>query len=233
METKHDSKSWVQGLSLVCLTTLTGVIGPVLFLLITTIVESFQPGYDPLRETISILVWGPQGWLQTFIFLLFGFLLIVFAVRLYFAIGKSVSLRLGFASLVLIALGFFLIGVFPTQRPGMSLTLHSLIHVYTAYAISILFILACFAFALRFRADTRWKKFFLYTVITGVIALILNILWVVVPSDWYWKGLHERILVVNSLTWIAVMAVYLLQSCLRELWKSWRLLRALPNILPR
>jgi len=209
------------------------MISPVLFLLIMTIVESFQPGYDPLHETVSILVLGPYGWLQTLGFLIFGFLLMVFAIRLYFSIGTSVSLKLGFACLVLIALGFFLIGVFPTQRTGMAPTLHSLIHHYTARTISTLFTLSCFAFALRFKADSSWKKLFLYTVITGVIALILNILYVAVPSDWYWKGLHERILVVNGLTWIAVMAVYLLQSCVRESWKSWRLVRALSSILPR
>lgn len=226
-------KPWAHGLSVVCLSALAGVTGPILFLLIMTVTGLVQPVYDPIQETISMLVFGPYGWLQTLVFFLFGFFLIVFIFRLYLAIDRRVSSRIGIASLMVIGLGFFLIGVFPTQRPGTELTLYALIHRYTTGAISLLFTVACFAFALGFRTDPLWKRFSLYTFITGVIALTFIILLASTPLDWSWTGFYERMLLLSGLLWITVVAVRLLISCLREWRKSRRSLCNVSSNLPR
>lgn len=221
MESRYSVRPWIQRLSVVCLTALAGIIGPVLFFSITTVLGSLQPEHNAFQQTISMLVFGPHGWLQTLVFLLFGFLLIVFAVRLFFSVNKRLGSRIGIVFFILIGLGFFLIGIFPTQQTEAGLALHAIIHRYTVRAISILFMLACFVLGLNFRSDPFWKKFSLYTIFTAVIAFILNIMVVAVPSDWYWIGLYERILLLNGLLWIAVMAIRLLLSCLREWRKSW------------
>ena len=216
IENKFVSKSWLSSLSVGCIAALSGITGPVLFLSIITIAELLQYGYDRIRETISMLVLGPYGWLVTVGFFLFGFLFIVFTLRLYSVVNKTLSSRIGIILLGLVGLGFFLVGIFPTQAPDTTLKLHALIHKQTAGAMSLLFSLACLALALGFRRDPRWKKLWLYTLITGSVTLILIIVAVPVASDWGWKGLHERVLLISGLVWTTVIAVRLIAACLHE-----------------
>ena len=196
--------------------SLAAISGPGLFLIIMTIVESLQPGYNRIQQTISMLVLGPYGWLQTVVFFVFGFLLIVFAVRLYFAIRKTRVSKFGVTSLILIGFSFFLIGIFPTQSPGTAPTLSSLIHRYAASSIAVIFPLACFLIAPGLRADPRWKGWFPYTIATGLLATIVAILGALVSPDWSWDGLHERVMLLNGLVWIEVTAIRLLLLCLGE-----------------
>lgn len=226
-------RPWVYSLSVVCLSAMAGFTSPLLFILITTTIGLVQPTYDPIQETISMLVFGPHGWLQTLVFFMFGFFLIVFIFRLYFAINRRLSSRIGIISLLVISLCFFLIGIFPTQRPEADLTLSSLIHRYTTGAISLLFSVACFAFALNFRTDPHWKRFSLYTFITGVVALAFIILLALAPSDWSWTGFYERMLLLCGLLWMTVVSIRLLISCLREWRKSRHLVINVSSDLPR
>ena len=214
---KQQMKPLLRVLSVTCLTTLAVITSPILFLSVITLVEFLQSGYDRIRETISMLVLGPYGWIVTIIFFLFGFLLVVFSVRLYVAVSKSISLKVGTVLLILVGLGFFIIGIFPTQDPGTTLSLHALIHRDTAGAISILFALACFALAFAFKAEPRWRRFWKYTIVTGSIILILIIL-AVVPafSNGQFGGLHERLLLITGLVWVTAIAIRLLVACVRE-----------------
>lgn len=215
-EDKSRAKSWVPRLGIVCIITLVAIAGPILLLIIMNITQSLQPGYSRIQHTISMLVLGPYGWLQTVVFSLFGLLVIVFAVRLYFAVSRRRSSKIGIAFLILIGLGFILISIFPTQSPGTSSTMTVLIHKYTAGVISIVFPLVCFLIAPGLRGDPRWKGLFAYTLATGVLSIILIILGLIMPSDWLLSGLHERILLLNGFIWIEVIAIRLLFICLRE-----------------
>lgn len=199
--------------------SLAAISGPGLFLIIMTIVESLQPGYDRLQQTVSMLVLGPYGWLQTVVFFVFGFLLTVFAIRLYFAIRKTRILKIGIACLILIGFSFILISIFPTQSPGTAPTLSSLIHGYAASSIAGIFPLACFLIAPSLRADSRWKGWFVYTIATGLLAIIVAILAAIASPTWSWGGLHERVMLLNGLVWIEVTAIRLLLLCLGE-WRK-------------
>ena len=203
-------------LSIACLTTLAGMIAPILFLIILTIVESLQPGYNRIQETISRLVLGPYGFLQTVAFFIFGLLLIVFAMRLGFAIASRRSAKVGSFFFNLIGVGFIVVGIFPTDSPGITVTLHALIHQTTAATIALLFPLALLAIAPALRGDTRWKGAFAYTIATGILALILTILGVVMRANKLWSGLYERVLLLNGLAWIELISFRLLRLCLCE-----------------
>ena len=175
---------WIEGLSIICLGDLAGVAGPAIFYLMTAITESLNPDYNPLSETVSALAIGPYGWIETVSFFLLSFLVLVFTTRLYQAISRSVSARIGIFSYLLISLGLLLVGIFPTGEPGAPETINTAIHNASAGGISVLFVIACFTFALEFRFKLGWRKLFLYTLLTGVIAVILIILSIIVPSDW-------------------------------------------------
>ena len=58
--------------------------------------------------------------------------------------------------------------------------------------------------------DWRWHRMFRYTVITGVIALLMAVCQPFLPSDFRFFGLYERIMVLNAITWRATFLVRLL-----------------------
>ncbi len=201
-------------LSIACLATLSGMIAPVMFFVILAIVETLQSGYNLIQETISRLALGPYGSLQTIAFIIFGLLLIVFAIRLGLAIDStSRSARVGIFFFTIIGVGFIIVGIFPTDTPGVAQTLHALIHKGTSVTIALLFPLACLAVAPALKGDTRWKGIFVYTIVTGTLTLILLILGTVMRANKLWSGLYERVLLLNGLIWIELVSFRLLHLC--------------------
>jgi hypothetical membrane protein len=200
-----------------CLTTLAGIIAPILLLVFSSIVETLTPGYNPIQETISRLVLGPYGFLQTVALFIFGLLLIIFAMRLGFAITSTIrSAKVGTFFFYLIGVGFLVVGIFPTNNPGMAPTLHAMIHRGTSAAIAVLFPFACLAVAPALKGDIRWKRAFAYTIATGIVALILVILGVALRTNKLWSGLYERVVLLNGLVWIELVSFRLLRMCIYE-----------------
>ncbi|HYL41844.1 MAG TPA: DUF998 domain-containing protein [Ktedonobacteraceae bacterium] len=56
-----------------------GIIGPLFFVLVFTIDGFLTPGYSAMRDVVSFLELGSNGWIQRLNFMLTGLLLILFA----------------------------------------------------------------------------------------------------------------------------------------------------------
>jgi hypothetical membrane protein len=204
------------GLSVICLSTLAGILAPLIFLMVMAIVESLQPGYNAIQEAISKLVLGLYGWSQTLSFFIVGALLVIFAFRLYIATLRKNSAKAGLFLFTLSGISFFLLGAFPLKPDGVTLTVPALAH-YVVAGISIAsFILGCSVYTVYFRADRQWSRFWLYTMLTAIACLVSLALWVITPQEWLWKGLSERLLVVTSFVWVEIVSVRLLRFCLHK-----------------
>jgi len=88
---RHSPGRWTNRLTLICISALAGIVGPMIFLLVVFIIDFIQPGHNPIYETVSELVHGSYGWLQTISFILFGVLLMIFALRLYITTTREIS----------------------------------------------------------------------------------------------------------------------------------------------
>ena len=184
---------------------------PVLFQLMMLVNQFLQPGYNPIRDTISSLVWGNSGWIQTVNFYLFGFLLMLFAVKFLANRNSRVNYRASGILLLLIALGFIILGICPTQSPGADQSVQSIIHGVTVYCIIILFPMVCFVLATVFRNDIYPKSLFIYTCITGTLNLVFIILGAFFAMQHeYWFGMVERLLIMNAFIWIEVIGIQVL-----------------------
>jgi hypothetical protein len=203
-------------LNLFGMVALAGVVIPFLMLLTEAVLIYFNPGYNPIVESISALGLKPLGWVQSISFLMVGLLTEIFAFGLYFSIKRRVGFRTAIALLVFFGFGLLLIGAFRTHPSGGSYTVENIIHYLTAHTIFALFPIACFLMAISLRADPGWKVLFGYTVVTGVIAAVLVILWISFQFQINWFGLYERILVANAVIWLEVMAINLLRLSIRE-----------------
>ena len=147
---KYSTGKWFKRLSLLCISALAGIIGPVIFLLVVFIIDFVQPEHNPIYETISELVHGSYGWVQTISFVLFGVLLMIFTLRLYFTTNPKISSILGALFIEVSGYSFLMLGAFPSGISGTDLTPQPLLHNIAAGIAGTSFIIGCFSFALYF-----------------------------------------------------------------------------------
>ncbi len=187
-----------------------GMVGPVLFatvLLTLTVLQyefmlgiGWQPLRDPAGAWPSGLALGPYGWVQVSNLILSGILLMIFAAGLHVGATDGRGSRVGPALLFVGGTAMALMGfeTDPIQNTSPR-TLHNLIHDL-AFALFVLALLPAFFFLWRrFREDTLWQNHARYTLITGVLAILLLLL----------PGAAYYLFLAVVLVWFEVTAVKL------------------------
>lgn len=189
------SPSVVQRLLLAC-----GIVGPVLFIVTFIIEGATRPAYNSLLLTVSALENGSLGWIQVANFIVFGFFIAGFAIGLRNALVAGIgvtSLPLfeGFVALGLIGDGIF------THDP-----LHTVCDVLTFTSALVV----CIIFARRVARDPRWKGWATYSIVTGILLVVLLTTFGVAMSLHGPAGLFEKLAVLVRATWTVLLAVRLL-----------------------
>ena len=200
----------VAGRALIRRAALAGMIGPVLFgfliLLLTLLEYDFMRdlGWHPLRESNfpwpSGLALGPYGWLQVANFILFGFLLILFAIGLHRELRTRKWDLVGPVLLMVAGIASILCG-FKTDADiaRAPQTMSSWIHTIAFFLLLGSLIPAFFFFWRLLRNNPRWRGYDRYALISGVLALFTFFL----PQVGFYISL------IVMLTWIEVMALRL------------------------
>ena len=197
----------------VCISSLASLAGPAIFVLVAGVLGSLQPSYNAYHQTVSALVLGSFGWVQTATFFIFGLLLWIFAWRIYASlVNKNLILKIATALISAVGAGFFIIGIFPTEPQG-ALSLNSIIHLDTVLVISVMFTIVYFLLALSFKNDPFWRSMFIYTMATAFIATVLIVIGIFWALDSNWTGIYERIFLINGLIWVEVVSLRLLTTC--------------------
>lgn len=194
---------------------LAGAIGATLFLLIIFALDIIQPGHNPVLKTISELVYGSYGWLQTLAFIILGIFFFAFVLRLYSMTTKKASSVTGASFFGITSIGFFLIAAFPAQVDALEVTSQGVIHNSIAGLISASFIIGCITFAHHFRTDPHWKRYWFYTVLTVIFCIGFAILWALIPEGWELRGLSERLLLFSGLVWVSVVSLKMVRICIK------------------
>jgi hypothetical protein len=155
--------------------------------------DIIQSGSNPILKTISDLVHGSYGWLQSLAFILVAFWFFVFVSRLYSVTKRKISSLTGASFLSITSIGFFLIAIFPAQTTGLEQTLQGLIHDSVAGLIS--------------------SSYWIYTIITVMFCLAFALLWALIPLEWQLRGLGERLLLTSGFAWVVVISLRLVRLC--------------------
>ncbi|MFO7772704.1 MAG: DUF998 domain-containing protein [Dehalococcoidia bacterium] len=195
---------------------LAGIVGPVVVVVGDLAASLSTPGYSMVRDTISSLALTPIGWLQSICFLAMGLLEVFFVAGLYFNIRRARGFHAGIGLLALCGFGLMLIGAFQMDPAGAPRTVEGTIHTVASLGSGLLFAIAILLLAPSLKSDPNWKSIFVYTVVAGVLALLL-MAGVVVVGQTGWFGLYERIIVANVIVWVEVAAVRLLRLSLRQM----------------
>ncbi|MDQ3864272.1 MAG: DUF998 domain-containing protein [Actinomycetota bacterium] len=186
------------------------MIGPVLFTAVLLALTSLQydfmigigwrPLADPSGAWPSGLALGPYGSAQVANFVISGFLLALFAVGLHLGVREARGSQYGTALLVAAGVLIALMGfeTDPIRRVGPR-SWHGMIHDAAFVLFVFAFLAALFLLWRRFEADPLWQNHARYTLLTGVLAMLLLLL----------PGVAYYLFVATLLAWIEVSALRL------------------------
>ncbi len=193
------------------LLSLAGIIGPIAFIGIMLSLDIIQWETLPFLQTISDLVHGAFGWLQTLAFVLIGVFFIIFVIKLYSITRSKISSITGSSFFGITSVGFLMIAAFPSEIGNIGLSIQGLVHNSIAGIISASFIIGCLAFAHHFRKDPHWKPYWIFTMLTVLLCLTFAISWGVAPESEI-KAVNERLLLISGFIWMLVISVKLMRS---------------------
>jgi hypothetical protein len=215
-ETKLKTRNASKLLSVHGILALAGIVGP-LVLVATDLAAAFsQPAYDFIKDSISSLALTSLGWIQTIGFLVIGLLIEIFTAGLYLNVQKRRGFGVGIGLLAFFGFSLLLIGAFRTDPVGMAHTIDGRIHLAASYAVFGLFPIAVVSLLPSLSNDSKWRGMYFYSTITTGLAFALAIGWLFLPEKSKYFGLYERIMVLNAVAWIEIIAIRLLVLSVRR-----------------
>ena len=194
---------------------LVGIVGPIVVIVGDLAASLSTPGYSSIRDSVSSLALTGIGWLQSICFLSMGLLLEIFVAGLFCNIRRARGFHLGIGILALCGFLLMLIAAFRMDAPGGPRTTAGIIHTVSSYGLGLLFPFAILSLAPSLKSTPNWKNIFIYTLFGSVLALVL-IIWAFFIEQTGWFGLYERIIILNGLVWVEVVAIHFLRLLLRQ-----------------
>jgi len=193
-----------------------GIVGPVLFTVGFLVLGFFRRGeYDPIAKQISDLEAGPSGWVQQVNFVVFGLLLVAFAVGLQRGVRPTRAGVVGPAILGCNGVGLVLAGIFPLREDAAGLVYDPTgVHTVNGTIFFLSIGIALVVVSPRLRGDPRWRGLATYTLVTGIALLVLFVAVGALtrPADaplHDWLGLLQRLVLAVWFPCIVVLALRL------------------------
>jgi hypothetical membrane protein len=207
-----STTGWTLNKSLLAL----GAAGPVVFLVVSTLLGFLDPDFDVMTEPVSALAWGPLGWVQTANFYALGAATIAFAIGLYRdleGLGRmGAAILLSISGLALIVAGIFK-GTPPGADPTPSAMIHGMAFFWTFIPLPTAYALA----ALRLKVERGWGAHAVYSAAMPSVVFGLVVVYGVLGSDpgdplFSVGGILNRVLITLAFGWVTITAGRLLRN---------------------
>jgi hypothetical membrane protein len=193
---------------------IVGVVGPIIVIAGDLTASLTTPGYSLVRDSVSSLALTDIGWLQSICFLAMGVLLEIFVCGLFFNLHRARGFYAGVVLLALCGFVLLLIATFHMGHPGAP-EIDGTIHTIASYSLGLLFPIAVLSISPSLKKTPNWKGIFVYTLAAGVLGFGL-ILGAILGDQRGWFGLYERIIILNALVWVEVVAIHYLRLFRRQ-----------------
>lgn len=199
------------------LSSLAGMIGPVLFVGIFTIEGWLRSDYHSQEMYVSALSLGTRGWIQISNFIIFGILYLLFTrgVAVEFKDGKAS--KAGPLLFTISAICFLLSGPFvmdPMDTIQSQMSLHGMFHGIFGGIVFSLMPINSFVFLRRFRNDPKWRSLQWWTFGAGLVISLAVILLTIVTklpevrnSFKNWLGIIQRAAIIPYMIWLFIFAL--------------------------
>ena len=187
---------------------LCGIIAPILFTILVIIESLLRPDYSQIYNFVSDLGVGPNAVIQNVNFAIFGILSILFALGLRSGLPspQKKALKAGVWLVAIFGLCILLAGVFPEDY--LSQIPHNLVSA-TAFVTIIAAQLLIWK-GLKNANDSVWGKYRTYSLISGLMSLILVLVLKVVMADFSdYQGIVQRAFLAVPWIWVEITALKL------------------------
>jgi hypothetical protein len=207
----NQSQKWI---------ALAGILAPVLYVSLVTVLGMLEPGYDQRTMMMSILG-GVQGWHGAIFNLglvLIGILLIVFGFGLHRNINQGKGNRLGFILFVFAGIGLMGSSYYHCDVDCINIIdepdFRGQMHMLFAFIAGLSLAFSPLPFFFSMKHDSRWKNYRGVTLVTVILSNIPGIImWITLFTTRLpeWEGIIQRLGLVFPLIWVEVMAIKLLR----------------------
>ena len=194
--------------------SLGGLFGSILFTLMTIICSGLRNTYDHIDQFISEL--GATNTKHASLmnyggFIPSGLMIILFSIFLFHRLSRSIIGRIASVLVGLFGAGMLLAGYFSCDEgcPQAGGSFDSRMHdgISGPSFLSVIIAIFLFSFALRISAD--WKRFWIYTLISSLLAVTFMILLISSLESREQTGLWQRLLLLVIFQWLSVISINL------------------------
>jgi hypothetical membrane protein len=195
---------------------LAGIAGPIIFAVVALMHSLLREDHSLWEHPISALAAGPSGWIQNVNFLLFGSLMIAYAIGLHLGVRSSRWGLVGVGFLVLSGIGLMWGGLFPATDATGSFDEDRLLHIPGFIMTFLGGGIGLIVMSRRMARDPRWKSLSTYALLSGIAMLVLIVVGgaLVRPPGsplHAWFGLFQWVLLAVWLPCAVVLALRLLR----------------------
>src|SRR5919112_4640920 len=142
--------------SVVAALAAAGVAGPIIFAVVALVQSLLRPEHSLVADPISALAAGPSGWVQDVNFLVFGSLMIAYAIGHHLGVRPTRWGVVGLAFLVLNGVGLVWAGLFPATDATGALQNDRVLHI-VAFPMTFLGAgIGLIMMSRRMAGDPRW-----------------------------------------------------------------------------
>jgi hypothetical protein len=191
---------------------ITGLLAPLVFTLATIAASASHPGYGQLKNFISELgaTGAPAAGIMNFGgFLLYGLLIMAFAVALHRGMRAAPGGWLGPTILALYGLAYVGVALAPCDAgcQAAAPSLHHRLHLLIGEIVLLTAVLSPFILYSRMVKDPVWQSLAVPTLVLPGLA------WVVLQVSWLGPGaIRQRLWLLLLFVWIELLALRLLGS---------------------
>ncbi|MFX1572179.1 MAG: DUF998 domain-containing protein [Promethearchaeota archaeon] len=189
-----------------------GIVGPVINLIVFTVLGSLYPGYNPMSQFISELATSEAPYnliMDIFGFNVFGLYLIFFGFGLYLGVKKHPLITISMVLFILSGICIFALSMFPCDAGCRNITFTGISHnsliKFPSIAMPSAILLSLYPLWKDYNWQNYWWLFFLqigiFLIIYTPIALLVEISLV--------NGLIQRLGLFVPLSWIFIMSTKL------------------------
>jgi hypothetical membrane protein len=202
--------------SMLSVLALAGIAGPIVFALVALMHSLLREDHSLVEHSVSALAAGPSGWIQNVNFLLFGLLMIVYAIGLHLGVNPSRWGLVGFALLVLSGIGLVWGWLFPATDATGSFDEGRLLHIPGFIMTFLGGGIGLIVMSRGMARDPRWRNLATYALLSGIAMLVLIVVGgaLVRPPGaplHAWFGLFQWVLLAVWLPCTVVLALRLLR----------------------